>query len=210
LANSTANAIPATLFLFYISYVLKAPEYAGLFLFVYFICAAISVPFWLKVAKTKGKHKTWLWSIALSCCFFIWTPFLGEGDIWIYFVIALLTGFTTGCDLIIPSSMNGDLIEWDTNHSGFRRPGLFFALWGTTTKLAYALAIGIAFPLLDVFGFTAGNPSNSDLALTALACLYGVPCVILKLIVFFNMQSYPVTEDEYENIIEKNTLAPSS
>jgi Na+/melibiose symporter-like transporter len=210
LANSTANAIPATLFLFYISYVLNAPEYAGIFLFVYFVCAAISVPFWVKVAAKIGKHKTWHRSIIVACCFFLWTPFLGEGDVWIYFFIAIATGFTTGCDLIIPTSMNGDLIEWDTAESGFRRPGLFFALWGTTTKLAYALAIGITFPLLDVVGFSAGTDANSADALHALAFLYGIPCVILKGLVLWSMRNYPLSEEAYTALLNKVKLESSS
>ncbi|MGH1487182.1 MAG: MFS transporter [Cellvibrionaceae bacterium] len=203
LSNSAANAIPATLFLFYITYVLQEPLYAGPLLFTYFICAAVSVPFWVKIAAKVGKQTTWYWSIVIACGFFIWTPFLGEGDIWLYLIIVAGTGFTTGCDLIIPSSMNGDLVEWDDAKTGYKRPGLFFALWGTTIKLAYALAIGIAFPLLDLFGFSA-NASNSPEALQALAWIYGVPCVLLKGLALWNMRGYPVTEDEYERIISQS------
>jgi Na+/melibiose symporter-like transporter len=204
LSNSAANAIPATLFLFYVSYILNVPEYAGLFLFTYFICAAISVPFWARIAKKWGKHPTWHWSIIIACCFFVWTPFLGEGDIWLYLIIVAGTGFTTGCDLMIPSSMNGDLVEWDAANSGYRRPGLFFALWGTITKLAYALAIGIAFPLLDVFGFST-NSENGPEALQALAWIYGTPCILLKGLALWGMKGYPVTEAEYDSLIHKQT-----
>jgi len=202
LSNSIANAIPATLFLFYITYVLQAPEYAGPLLFLYFICAAISVPFWIKVAKRYGKHKTWHRSILLACLFFIATPFLNENTFWVYIIIVLATGFTTGCDLIIPSSMNGDLVEWDTSSTGHKRPGLFFALWGTTTKLAYALAIGIAFPLLDSFGFSADG-NNSHESLTALAWMYGLPCIVFKVIAVICMKDYPITESLYDDLLKQ-------
>lgn len=203
LSNSVANAIPATLFLFYVTYVLQEPQYAGPLLFTYFICAAIAIPFWIKIAAKVGKHRAWHGSILIACGFFIWTPFLGDGDIWLYLIIVAGTGLTTGCDLIIPSSMNGDLVEWDHSNTGYKRPGLFFALWGTTTKLAYALAIGIAFPLLDLFGFSA-NTSNSPDALQALAWIYGIPCVLLKGLALWNMRTYPVTEDEYERITRQS------
>ncbi len=202
LSNSIANAIPATLFLFYITYVLQKPEYAGPLLFLYFICAAISVPFWVKIAKRYGKHATWHASILIACLFFIATPFLGTETFWLYIIIVLVTGFTTGCDLIIPSSMNGDLVEWDAATTGHKRPGLFFALWGTTTKLAYALAIGIAFPLLDVFGFSADGNNNAG-ALTALAWMYGLPCIAFKVLALLGMKNYPITESEYGNILQK-------
>lgn len=201
LFNSTANAIPATLFLFYITYVLQTPEYVGPLLFLYFVCAAISIPFWVKVAARYGKHTTWHWSIVTACLFFMWTPFLGEGDAMWYAIIVIGTGFTTGSDLILPSSMNGDLVEWDAANSGYRRPGLFFAFWGTTTKLAYALAIGLAFPLLDLFGFATGT-DNNDSAIQALAWIYAIPCLVLKGLALWGMHRYPITEAEYSQILE--------
>lgn len=203
LCNSAANAIPATLFLFYVTYLLKAPEQAGALLFLYFICASVSVPFWVWVSKKWGKQKTWHRSILIACFFFIWTPFFGEGDILLYSVVVICTGFTTGCDLILPSSMNGDLVEWDAVENGYRRPGLLFAIWGTTTKFSYALAIGIAFPLLDLFGFSAGE-ANDQVALTALACLYGIPCIIFKFIALYMMRNYPITESRYQEILLKS------
>lgn len=203
LFNGAGNAIPATLFLFYVTYLLKLPDMAGPLLFLYFIFAALSVPFWVWLAGRFGKHRVWHWSIIIACLLFMWTPFLGEGDLYWYMLIVVCTGFTTGCDLMIPSSMNGDLVEWDAAKNGYRRPGLLFAIWGTTTKLSYALAIGIAFPLLDFFGFSAGG-DNGPQALTALAFMYGTPCIIFKLMALYFMRNYEITEQEYEKILEQS------
>ncbi len=201
LSNSIANAIPATLFLFYATHVLLAPEYIGPLLILYFICSAISVPFWTKLASRVGKYKAWQYSIIIACSFFIWTPFLGPETLWIFVIIVIGTGFTTGCDLFIPSSMNGDLIEWDSATTGYKRPGLFFALWGTTTKLAFALAIGLAFPLLDVFGFNP-NTTNTNAELSALAWIYGLPCIIFKVMALIGMRNYPITESHYATLVK--------
>jgi Na+/melibiose symporter-like transporter len=204
LFNSAANAIPATLFLFYVTYLLKVPEKAGMLLFLYFICASLSVPFWVWVSSKFGKHRTWHWSIVTACLIFFWTPFLGEGDFLLYVLVVISTGITTGCDLILPSSMNGDLVEWDGVQNGYRRPGLLFAVWGTTTKLSYALAIGIAFPLLDLFGFEPGA-ANTPGALTALAFMYGTPCILFKILALLSMRNYPITEKVYQEIMEKSS-----
>ena len=201
LSNSIANAIPATLFLFYTTHVLQAPNYIGPLLFLYFICAAVSVPFWSTLADKIGKYKTWQCSIVVACSFFIWAPFLGPDTLWIFVIIVVGTGFTTGCDLFIPSSMNGDLVEWDSATTGYKRPGLFFALWGTTTKLAFALAIGLAFPLLDLFGFDP-NGVNSANELSALAWIYGLPCILFKIIALINMSNYPINESSYAQFID--------
>lgn len=200
--NSIGNAIPATLFLLYVTYVMEAPERAGPLMFVYFVVAAISIPFWLRVAKRHGKHQTWIAALLLACVFFIITPFLGPDQMWIYSAVVVLTGFAAGADLILPVAVKGDLIEWDAYENGLRRPGLFFAAWGAATKLAFALAVGIAFPLTQLAGFSTGE-QNSESELLALAILYGVPCIGFKLVAAWLMRNYPITEDVHRKMSEE-------
>ncbi len=199
LLNAVGNAIPATLFLLFVTHVIERETMAGQLLFLYFITAAISVPFWVWLAKRLGKHQTWSVAIILACVFFIWTPWLSPDTAWLFVVIVACTGFATGADLALPSAINGDIIEWDALKTGYKRPGLFFALWGTAAKLAYGLAIGVAFPLLDLFGFDA-NGGNTQSSITALAFLYGVPCIGFKLAALWVMRNYPITESEHQKI----------
>lgn len=205
LLNAVANAIPATLFLLFVTHVLDAPDKAGVFLFLYFICAAAAVPVWVAISKRWGKHKTWSVAMVIACLFFLWTPFLdGDSIIWFYVIVAA-TGFATGADLALPSAINADVIEWDALESGYRRPGLFFALWGTASKLSYGLAIGIAFPLLEIAGFSATKANDGD-ALLWLAILYGAPCILFKLAAIWTMRRYPITEAVHAEIRRKLAL----
>lgn len=199
LLNAVANAIPATLFLLYVTHVLGSAELVGPLLLLYFVAAAIAVPFWVAVSRRYGKHRTWSFAMIIACLFFMWTPFLdAESVVW-FFVIVVATGFATGADLALPAAINADVIEWDALESGYTRPGLFFALWGTASKLSYALAIGIAFPLLDVAGFDA-NAGNTASSLMWLAILYGAPCIVFKLAAVWTMRNYPITEAVHADI----------
>jgi len=199
LLNAVGNAIPSTLFLLYVTHVLGLKEMVGQLLFLYFIAAVISVPFWVWRSKRLGKHQTWSVAIVAACLFFMWAPFLTPDTAWVFVIIVGATGFATGADLALPSAINGDIIEWDELQTGYKRPGLFFALWGTAAKLSFGLAIGVAFPLLDLFDFDA-NGSNSESSLTALAVLYGVPCIAFKLSALWMMRGYPITESEHQRI----------
>ncbi|MFK7992829.1 MAG: MFS transporter [Granulosicoccus sp.] len=199
LLNAVANAIPATLFLLFVTHVLGEPELAGVFLFLYFIFAAAAVPFWVAVSRRFGKHRTWSVAMLLACLFFLWTPFLDSDTVFWFYVIVIATGFATGADLALPSAINADVIEWDALESGYTRPGLFFALWGTASKLSYALAVGIAFPLLDLAGFSAVD-DNTTGALTWLAILYGAPCILFKLAAIWTMRDYPITQSVHADI----------
>jgi len=197
--NAVGNAIPASLFILFVTHVIDAPDQVGRMLFLYFVCSALSVPVWVALSKKIGKHQTWTVAILLAAAFFIWTPFLNENSLGLFYLIVVVTGFATGADLVLPAAINGDLIEWDELQTGYKRPGLFFALWGTATKLSFALAIGIAFPLLDVFGFSATGANDGN-AIQGLAILYGVPCIAFKLSALYLMRGYPITEKKHGEI----------
>ena len=199
LLNAVGNAIPATLFLLYVTHVLSSEALVGPLLFLYFVSAAASVPFWVWLSRRMGKHQTWSIAIIVACVFFAGTPWLSESTLWVYIIIVACTGFATGADLALPSAINGDIIEWDALQTGYKRPGLFFALWGTASKLSYGLAIGLAFPLLDLFGFDAAG-NNSSSSLFALALMYGIPPLVFKLGALWLMRGYPITEAEHRRI----------
>ena len=203
LLNAVGNAIPATLFLLYVTHVLKQPESVGVFLFLYFVCAAAAVPFWVMLSKRFGKHGTWAAAMVIACAFFMWTPFIDSTMVIWFYVIVAATGFATGADLALPSAINADVIEWDALETGYKRPGLFFALWGTAAKLSYALAIGIAFPLLELTGFSAAVDTHSEAELLWLAVLYGGPCIVFKLAAIWSMHGYPITEAVHADIRKK-------
>lgn len=199
LLNAVGNAIPASLFLLYVTHVLQREAQVGLLLFVYFVAAALSVPVWVALARRIGKHPAWVLGILLACAFFIITPFISASTAGWFWLVVVVTGFATGADLALPSAMNADVIEWDELENGLRRPGLFFAMWGTATKLSYALAIGIAFPLLEAGGFDAGVDNDAP-ALLWLAVLYGGPAILFKLAALWVMRRYPITEARHTEI----------
>ncbi|MFK7830362.1 MAG: MFS transporter [Congregibacter sp.] len=201
--NGLGNAIPATLFLLYVTHVLKAPAIAGPMLFAYFVASAVSVPFWVKVSKRYSKHRTWCMAVAGSCLCFAFAPFLGVGDVALYAAIVVGTGLMIGADLALPSAINGDLIEWDALENQKRRPGLFFALWGTASKLAFALAIGLIFPALELAGFDATVDSNLPEDIRLLAILYAGPSLVCKILAIGLMWRFPIDEAEHQRIREE-------
>jgi len=105
---------------------------------------------------------------------------LGPGDFTPFLIVCILTGVTLGADLALPPAIQADVVDLDTLQSGAQRTGFYFAVWNMATKLAVALAVGIGFPLLDLFGFKASG-GNDAKALLALAALYGLFPVLFKL-----------------------------
>jgi Na+/melibiose symporter-like transporter len=180
LLSSAANALPASLFIFYVSHVLQAGASTGLFLAVYFITGVAALPAWVAVSRRLGKTRTWMLSMLLACAAFVWAPWLQAGDQLAFVVICLVTGVALGADMALPASLQADLVDADAARVGRRRAGLLFGLWGLATKLAAAIGIGLAFLALALAGFEPAGDNNQT-TLRWLALLYGLAPVLLKL-----------------------------
>lgn len=196
--NGFANGLPATLFLLFVSHVIGAKEAFGPLLLSYFIAGLVMIPVWTAIARRVGKHRAWAFSMISACAIFAFTPFVvGPGDIVPFFVISILSGASFGADLVLPSSIQADVVDIDTHASGEQRTGLLFAAWAIATKLAFALS-ALSFPLLAALGFDAdafnadGSSANDADALMGLVMLYAVVPVFLKLIAIALVWHFPL------------------
>ena len=188
------NGLPATLFLLFSEHVVERPDAGGTFLFVFFLAAVVGMPFWLRLSYHIGKHRAWAAAMTWGCCAFVWVPFVvGPGDYWLFITFCVVAGLSLGADMMLPYAMQADVVDQDTVDSGDQRTGVYFGLWNMATKLALALAVGFGFPLLDAAGFQADG-DNSEIAIWALALLYGFVPVCVKLVAIAIVWNYPLDE----------------
>jgi Na+/melibiose symporter-like transporter len=178
--NGIANGLPATLFLLFVTHGLDRPDAAGPLLLLYFVAGIAGIPLWLKLSYRIGKARAWATAMLSACLVFAFVPLLGPGDLTAFALICLLSGLSLGADLALPASIQADIIDADRKAVGRWRSGLFFAVWSMASKLALALAAGIALPLLQLAGFRTDG-ANGASALLALALLYAALPVLLKL-----------------------------
>lgn len=195
LINGLANGIPATLFLYFVSSRLGAPDMRGPLLFLYFLAGLAGVPLAVNLANRFGKHRAWAWAMLANAAIFALAPLLGQGDVIAFALICMATGVCLGFDLALPGAIQADVIDVDTAASGEQRSGLYFAAWSLATKLALALAAGIVFPLLQLFGFDpAAGAANSATALNGLTATYVALPIALKLVAIALMWNFPLDE----------------
>lgn len=194
LVNGLANGLPATLFLFFVQSRLASPDAAGPLLVLYFVCGIAGVPLWLWLARRFSKHRAWALGMTLACAAFAFAPFLGPGDVIAFGAVVVVTGFALGADVVLPASMQADVIEVDAAISGEERAGLYLSVWALATKLALAGAVGIAFPILGAAGFDPAAGLVTATGLTVLAWLYAGLPVLLKAGAIALIWSFPLDE----------------
>ncbi|WP_333822625.1 MFS transporter [Pinisolibacter sp.] len=168
LANM-GNGVPATLLLYYVrDYVHGNEETQRFFLLLYFLFGVLSTPLWLWLAKRTSKHRAWSFAMLVACAGFVWSPFagydvLGDNAVWAFGIIMILAGMSVGADLMLPVSMQADVIDVDTARTGEQHTGFYFASWALANKIALSIALGIGFVLLGIVGYDKGNHHGDTL-----------------------------------------------
>jgi len=175
IANGIAAAIPASLVLFFIADRLQFESQSGVFLALYFLAGALSMPAWAWLARRWSLHAVWLVGMVAAVAAFVWAYRLGAGDFTAFAVICVMSGAALGADLALPPALLARVI--DANGHGGSREGTYFGLWNLVNKLNLALAAGIALPVLESLGYREG--SRDAAALDALSIAYALlPCAL--------------------------------
>ena len=176
LCNGIASAIPAALMLFFAQDRLLATQpQIALFLVLYFVSGAVSMPGWLRVVRRFGLERAWLTGMLLAVACFGWAAVLQGGQVAAFALICVLSGVALGADLAVPGALLALLIE----HQGAqgKQDGAYLGWWNLATKLNLALAAGATLPLLQWLGYLPG--SQDPVALQRLAWTYSLlPCAL--------------------------------
>lgn len=192
-------AMPGTLILYYVEHVLGAPQFAELFLGLYFLSGFLCLPAWTMLARRVGKKRAWLTAMAVSVSAFLGAALLGPGDVAAYATICVVSGLGFGAGLVLPASMVADVVDLDELRAGSRREGLYYGLWSIVTKLSAALGAGLALPALKWAGYTAGA-AQSEAVVWALRLLYAaVPCACYGA-AWFVARRFPLDESAHRAI----------
>ncbi len=187
--NGLANGLPAAVLPLYLAHGLQAPDdLRPMLIFLYFLAGLAAMPLWLWMSRRIGKHAAWARAMLLACAAFAFVPLLGPGDVAAFAVVCLVSGLALGADLALPPALQADLADWDRLRFGADRTGLLFAVSTMSQKLAMALGVGIAFPLLDWAGV-----GEADAAVWPLVMIYAGLPVVLKLCAVALMWRHPIT-----------------
>jgi Na+/melibiose symporter-like transporter len=190
LLNNLANALPATLFLFFVKHILDLEEKTGIFLIIYFLIAIVTFPLWIKLSIKFTKVKIWILSMLIACSAFIFVPFLENLDFLYFIIICILTGMCLGADMALPSSIQADVAQ-NSKANNNDISGVLFGFWAMITKFSLALAVAISFITLEFTAFDTQNLNENSFM--AIIVLYSILPIILKLLSIILLLKYKLT-----------------
>ncbi len=203
LVNTLATALPATLFQAFVIHALLRADLQGPLILLYSLTAVVAVPAWTYAARRFGKHVAWRTGMLANALFFMPVMLMREPQAIWFGLVCVCTGVCLAADLVLPPAIQADVLDEDRLASGADRAGLLFAWLGLLGKLGYALAPGIAFPLLAAAGFSASvGSANSAETIWLLAGLYALVPVVLKLLAWAMMRHFPLDATRQQHLRE--------
>ena len=168
-----------------------------LMLLVENLATLAAVPLWLRISLKTAKHRAlaaaalWLalWSLPLV--------FLREGDTTVLIAVIAIRGSSFASILFLANSIAADVIDLDTLASGEQRSGLYFAVWGMTTKLSLALGVLLGTVLPAALGYDPAAEVAAPAVQARLMAVYGgVPALLMGVGALF-LRGFPVTRERH-------------
>jgi Na+/melibiose symporter-like transporter len=174
---STGNT--ASIFLFFALDVLKlGATWSSVLLLVYFVSGIVFAAPILKLSRHLGKHRTAAVSALWTLCFLPLAWLLPTGSPGLATVLFVALGANYAAGPFLYQSMMADVADHDSVETGQARTGLFFSMLTMTNKLGLALAIWIAYTLLDWVGFRPGVENTAE-ALAGFRLAYVLPGTVI-------------------------------
>ena len=153
-----------------------------IFMVLYFVAGLVAAPFWSWLAVKVGKDRALQIASYAFAILYALVGFLPAGNFTVTAIGLFIAGLPYAAGLLLTRAMMADVadeVRLDTEED---RTGLLFSFLSLTTKLGYAISVGVLIILGQVgFNETPGA-ANSTLALNTLQILFlAVPTVLLAL-----------------------------
>lgn len=187
LIESLGAAVVNVLTTYISEYIVGTPDYAPLYILLYALPSAASVPLWVRLAGRYGKKRLWLFSMLVSAGCFGSMLFLQEGDVVMISTVALILGLGAGAGAVVAPSIQADVIDYDELKTGERKEGTYFATWNFVFKLATGLTLVLTGFALDLAGFVPNVEQTATARMTLLGLYGGFPmfCFLLGAYLFY-------------------------
>jgi GPH family glycoside/pentoside/hexuronide:cation symporter len=202
-------SLAGSLFQYYVTYYLRAPEQVDLVLGALMTSALIFIPVLVFMSNRLGKKKAFMIAVSVWVVVMLAIAFLPANGILFAYILVGIAGFGIAAAHVIPWSMTPDVIEQDELANGVRREGTFYGFMVFLQKSGAALALGGMQLALHFAKYQLPPDENNPLSVTqpqsallAIRLLTGlVPAILLTFSIFFAAR-YPISKEKHNETRE--------
>lgn len=131
----------------------------------------LGMPIWLRIVYRLGKPRTLAvsWGLAALVGVPMWFVEPGPGAAIPLALIFALRGMLSAAEMVVPSALFGDVVDYDILRSGRNMSGALYAFMGLLVKGCVAAGSAFGFLAIDAFGYSVAEgavvSTNAELAL---------------------------------------------
>ena len=195
-----AGALVAVNIPYFIKYVVLLEGIQTKILCALFLCAIFAMPFWIRLARLRGKAETYRVVMIVYALILCTLSLVGVGNSFGVLAVAACGGLCHAAALMIPWSMIPDLVEYDEFHNGERREGLFYGGALFCYKLATAMAVMFSGFVLSIVGYAA-EAAQSDLVVHSMRLMIGPAPAIVLLLAAWLASRHPLTAEKHRELV---------
>ena len=173
------------------------------FVFVQYVVALACVRPIVKLCGQFGKHRILaagaVGFASVLACLMLAPP----GNPWLVGALFALKGSTLGVILVVPMAIAADTVDYGRFRGGADEAGLYMAVFQFIQKMAVAMGVGVALPMLEFLGFSPTEPN----AQSALVALKGVALALPALCAFVAagvLMFYPLDARRHATVVRWN------
>ena len=180
LAN-TAFALIRTLLAYVLTYQFLMEDQVPLVMALLLVFVALFLFPWKRLAGRWNKGPAYALGLTIGGTALAATFFLPhEPTPWVY-IIAIVAGIGFSAQWVFPWAMVPDVVDHDRLQTGEHRGGMYYGVWGLTTKLSEALGLIVSGWVLQLYGYVA-NVEQSGHTLFGIRLFFGpLPALLFAL-----------------------------
>ena len=202
LSDFALGCFQALFFLFFDSYLGLGTSFTLIFLSA-IIVSTFSLRGWQVLVKRTSKNRLLVISLAATVLHGLLIALLEPGPYALPVFITYLAAFyalQAGRDAAL-YAIFGDVVDYDTLHTGENRAGQFSAAWMILRKIGYAVAPAVAFFVAGIAGYDpSGTSAQSDLAVFGLKAANGyLPALFMAAALILALR-FPLTASVHADI----------
>ena len=197
---SSASSISAVTYIYLAKHVFDLEEISSRILFLYFFAGLLVMPLWMKVSYLIGKSKTLFTSTILCSLTLASYLFINTNNALITLIIlTVLYGIGYGAPFTLTRALMADIVDADELKSQKKRPGLFYSILTTFSKVGAAIAVGLVYTYLEFNGFKPDQIATEKIKEILLFVFAFIPMILYFCASLFCI-GYELTSEKHKEI----------
>jgi GPH family glycoside/pentoside/hexuronide:cation symporter len=184
---------------FYVQYVMGDETLLPYLMGSYLLTSLVAAPFAPRISARFGKRRTWLTSMSATGAAFAGLFFAHQDAAWLVYVLGSVVGLGNGIGLVVGTSIQADVVDYDEYLTGERKEGTYFAAWNIARKGASGLMGFLAGQTLQASGFVPNAEQGETTLLVIRSLLALVPAGAFALGIALFLR-FRLTEQEHRRI----------